>query len=71
MSAVLAVGIAAAAFVLMVGIVAGFAAVFLLDVVTIWPARPKHRRPLIPQGSPGARYWGHQSVIDTEGRLVA
>jgi hypothetical protein len=69
-SAELAVGIAAVCFVLMVGIVAGFAAVFLLDAVTIWPSRPKHRRPLIPQGSPGVRFYAHQSVIDTEGRLV-
>lgn len=42
MSAELAVGVAAVAFVLMVGIVAGFGAVVLLDAVTVWPPRVKH-----------------------------
>lgn len=67
MSAELAVGVAAVAFVLMVGIVAGFGAVVLLDAVTIWPPRT-HRRRLFR--SPGVRYWAHASVIDTEGRPV-
>lgn len=67
MSAALAVGIAAAAFVLMVGVVAGFAAVVLLDTVVAWPARPAHRR----RKSPAVRYFAHQSVVDAEGRWVA
>lgn len=57
MSAELAVGIAAVAFVLMVGIVAGFAALVLLDAVTIWPARTKR--------SPGAQYWVGSKQADT------
>jgi hypothetical protein len=62
MSTELAVGLAAVAFVLMVGIVAGFGAVVLLDAVTIWP--PRRRKPV------GVRYWAHQSVIDVDGRPV-
>jgi type IV secretory pathway TrbD component len=65
MSAELAVGLAAAAFVLMAGIVAGFGAVILLDAVTIWPPR---RRPVFK--SPGVRYFVHPSVIDVDGRPV-
>lgn len=67
MSAELAVGIAAAAFVLMVGIAFGFAAVIFVDAIAIWPARPAHRR----RTSPAVRYWAHPSVIDTEGRWVS
>jgi hypothetical protein len=62
MSPELAVVIAAACFVLMGGIVLGFAGLVLLDAAAIWPARPAHRRPV------GVRYWAHPSVIDTEGR---
>jgi hypothetical protein len=69
MSAELAVGLAAVAFVLMVGIVAGFAAVVLLDAAAIWPTRPAHRRPVVARS--GVRYYVHQSAIDTEGRWVA
>lgn len=71
MSAELAVGLAAVAFVLMVGVVSGFAAVVLLDAVTIWPSRPAHRRPVMARKTSGVRYYAHPSVIDTEGRLVS
>lgn len=57
MSAELAVGLAVVAFVLMVGIVAGFGALVLMDAITIWPRR-----------SPGRRYYVHPSVIDAERR---
>lgn len=41
MSTELAIGITVTAFVLMVGIVLGFAAVALLDAVVAWPAKPR------------------------------
>lgn len=63
MSTELAVGITAAAFVLMVGITFGFGAVVLLDAITIWP--PRRRK------SPAVRYYAHPSVIDTEGRWAS
>lgn len=65
MSPELAVGLAAVAFVLMVGIVLGFVALAALDAVAIWPTRPKHRR------SPGVRFYVHPTVIDVEGRWAA
>lgn len=66
MSAELAVGVTAAAFVLMVGIAFGFAALIFVDAVAIWPAR---RRPVAK--SPAVRYYVHPSVIDTEGRWAS
>jgi hypothetical protein len=59
MSPELAVGLAAAALVLMVGIVAGFAAVVLLDTVVAWPPRPRHRRTV------GAQYWVRSECTET------
>jgi hypothetical protein len=68
MSAELAVAIAATAFVLMVGIAFGFAALIFVDAIAIWP-RSAHRRPVAK--SPAVRYYAHPSVLDTEGRCAA
>ena len=65
MSPEFAVGLAAVAFVLMVGIVAGFAVVVSLDAAAIWPATPKHRR------SPGAQYWVRSTQTDTASMPIA
>jgi hypothetical protein len=59
MSPELAVVLAAAAFVLMVGITLGAAAVVGLDAAVVWPVRPVHRQPRAFQ-SPGAQYWVRQ-----------
>jgi hypothetical protein len=61
----LAVGLALAAFVLMVGIVAGFTALVLLDAVVAWPARPKQRATL------GAQYWVRSKQTETAAMPVA
>lgn len=63
-SAELAVGITAVAFVLMVGVVAGFAALVVLDAVAIWPSGP-HR------ATPGAQYWVRSEQTDTAAMPVA
>lgn len=66
MDATTAVAIAAVAFVLMVGIVFGFAAVALLDAAVVWPPRrrPRHQY----TSGPGAQYWARspQMVITAE-----
>lgn len=60
MSTELAVGLAAAAVVLMVGILLGIAAIVALDVAVAWP-RPAHRRPK-GYSSPGEQFfaWSEQ-----------
>lgn len=71
MSTEAAVYAAMGAVVLMLAIVAVIVVVVLVDAVAIWPARPKHRRPVVARKPAGARYWVHPSVIDTEGRWVS
>lgn len=77
MSPATAVALAAACFVLMVGITAGIGAVVGLDAAAVWPAPPAHRRPRGFRPSPGVQFWvrGEQGdtapiVVDPEGRRV-
>jgi hypothetical protein len=59
MSAETAVYLVAGAVGLMVLVVALIAAMVVLDAVTAWPARSKHRR------SPGVQYWVRSNQTTT------
>lgn len=63
MTASLAVALAAAAVVLMAGIVLGIAAVAVLDAAVVWSPRrrPSHRY----ASGPGAQYWARSPQMVT------
>jgi len=77
MSAETAVALAFAALWLMVAATAAIAVLVLADVVTTWPASPRHRRAAFK--SPGVQLWTRSTsthtvsipVVEAKGRRVA